>query len=277
MDRFRHLAVTGALIAVTLASAPPLRAQSVPAAALAPAEMEAFLLKAKVTKKKTSKKGVTATIQATLADDRITHDAQIQCVDEASTVFSAGRHTELNFKDTYRYNIGAYRLSLLLGMDNVPMSVKRRHDGKDCAFTWWVDDVQFDEEGRLKQKSIQGPTPERTSMQNAIRLSFDELIQNKDRNQGNMLWTNTWKLWLIDHTRAFRTGNDLLKPEQLTRIDASFLQRLRGLTLEAMGKSMGDIMARDEMSAVIARRDKLVKHFEDRIATRGEAAVLFKM
>jgi hypothetical protein len=44
-----------------------------------------------------------------------------------------------------------------------------------------------------------------------------------------------------------------------------------------MTKSMGDVMQKDEMMAVLARRDKLVKHFEDRIATRGEAAVLFKM
>ena len=33
---------------------------------------------------------------------------------------------------------------------------------------------------------------------------FDELIQNRDRNPGNSLWTTDWKLWLIDHTRAFR-------------------------------------------------------------------------
>ena len=33
---------------------------------------------------------------------------------------------------------------------------------------------------------------------------WDELIQNRDRNQGNILWTHDWTLWLIDHTRAFR-------------------------------------------------------------------------
>ena len=36
-------------------------------------------------------------------------------------------------------------------------------------------------------------------------------------------------------------------------------------------------MQKDEMAAVLVRRDKLVKHFEDRIATRGESVVLFKM
>ena len=244
---------------------------------LSDAAIEQFLLKGKVVRKKTSKKGVTGAIQATLTLGTLTHDAQIQNVDVSQMVFEAGAHTELNFKDTYRYNIGGYRLSRMLGMTNVPMSVKRRHDSKDAAFTWWIDDFMFDEQERLKQKQIQGPTPERTSRQNAVRLVFDELIQNKDRNQGNLIWTTDWTLWLIDHTRAFRLGKDLMKPEQLTRCDRNLLQAMRGLTLDAMMKDMGDIMTKDELAAVIARRDKLVKHFEDRIATRGEAAVLFTM
>ena len=268
------------LVGVLLVGVAPLRAQEVTVARATPlsdATIENFLLKANVIKKKTSKKGVTATIQATLSDGTLTHDAQIQTVDLSKTVFEAGAHTELNFKDTYRFNIGAYRLARLLDMDNVPMSVKRRHDGKDAAFTWWIDDVMFDEEGRMKQQPVQGPDPNRTAKQNANRLVFDELIQNRDRNQGNLVWTKDWKLWLIDHTRAFRLGKDLMKPEQLGRIDGALLARLRTLTIEAMTKSMGDVMQKDEMNAVLTRRDKLVKHFEDRIATRGEAAVLFKM
>jgi hypothetical protein len=248
---------------------------ALPQAALTPAEMEQFLLKAEITRKRGTEKGVTNTIRATLSDGRITHDAQIQTVDIQQNVFQAGAKSELNFKDTYRYNIGAYRLSRLLGMTNVPMSVKRRVDGKDGSMTWWVDDVQFDEGGRLKQKPMQGPDPDRTAKQNAVRLVFDELIQNKDRNAGNLIWTKDWTLWLIDHTRAFRTGKDLMKPDQLNRVDRALLSAIRGLTLEAMTREMGDVMLKAELSAVIDRRDKLVKHFEDRIATVGEDHVLF--
>ena len=54
----------------------------------------------------------------------------------------------------------------------------------------------------------------KTTKQIQIMRVFDELIQNRDRNQGNILWTNDWTMWLIDHTRAFRLGKELLKPEQ---------------------------------------------------------------
>ena len=39
---------------------------------------------------------------------------------------------------------------------------------------------------------------------------WDELIQNKDRNAGNIIWTSDWSMWLIDHTRAFRLGKELV-------------------------------------------------------------------
>ena len=244
---------------------------------LSPEEMDVFLRTAKITKKARIDKGVTDTIRVTLSDGRITHDAQIQTVDIEKTVFEAGRASETNFKDTWRYNVGGYRLARLLGMNNVPMSVKRVIDNKDAAVTWWIDDVQFDEQGRLKQTSRQGPDPERTVKQIASRLVFDELIQNRDRNQGNLLWTKDWTLWLIDHTRAFRLGKNLVKPEQLTRCDRAQLAALRTLTFEAMDKAMGDVMTDDEMKAVLVRRDLLVKHFEARTALLGEAIVLFTM
>jgi hypothetical protein len=253
----------------------PAAPAQVTAADLTPEQMEQFLLTAKVISRKRADKGVTDTIRATLSDGRIVHEAQIQTVDIQQSVFNGGRASEVNFKDTYRYNIGAYRLARLLGMNNIPMSVKRRIDGKDAAVTWWIDDVMFDDGGRLKHQPMRGPDPERTSKQYYVRLAFDELIQNKDRNTGNLIWTKDWTLWLIDHTRAFRLGKELVKPEQLLRADRRFLDAIRGLTLEAMTAAMGDVMTKDEMSAVLVRRNLLLTHFEDRIKRVGEAAVLF--
>jgi hypothetical protein len=236
--------------------------------------MEAFLLKAKVVKIKDAGEGVTASKRATLSDGQTTHDAHIQTVDIASQVFEAGRHTELNFKDSYRYNIAGYRLARLIGLDTVPMSVERNIEGKPAAVTWWVDDVKLDEKARLKLKSL-GPNPGRTTMQIQRMRIFDELIQNRDRNQGNILWTSDWTMWLIDHTRAFRLGKDLLRPDQLTRCDRGLLQRLRDVTSDALAQAVGSSLTKDEQAAVLARRDRIVKLYEDRIARLGEPVVLF--
>ena len=118
------------------------------------------------------------------------------------------------------------------------MSVERAIEGKVAAVTWWVDDVKMDEKERMKTKTL-GPDPGRTSKQIQIMRVWDELIQNRDRNQGNILWTNDWTLWLIDHTRAFRLGQTFLKPENLSRCDRGLLERLRALTPESLAQAVG--------------------------------------
>jgi hypothetical protein len=260
--------------------APTLLAQGAPAptptAALSPEAMEAFLLKARVMNVRDAGSGVTNSRRATLTDGQLTHDVHVQTVDIAQQVFESGRNTELNFKDTYRYNIAGYRVAKLIGLTTVPMSVERAIEGKIAAVTWWVDDVKMDEKERMKTKDL-GPDPVRTNKQIQIMRIWDELIQNRDRNQGNILWTSDWTLWLIDHTRAFRLDPNLRRPDQLSRCDRTLLERLRALTPEILEKAVGSSLTRPEQEALLARRDKIIRHYDDRIARLGEVVVLFTL
>ena len=245
-----------------------------PAPTLSAAEMEAFLLDAELTDVRDAGAGVTGSRRASASDGRLTHDVHIQSVDIRRSRFVArGARVELNFRDSYLYNIAAYRLAVLLGIDNVPMSVLRRVDGRPAAVTWWVDDVAMTEGERIDQRAM-GPDPARTSRQFYTQYVFDELIQNRDRNQGNTLWTTDWKMWLIDHTRAFRQDVELTRPEQLLRIDRELLDALRGLTPEALEAALGDVLSGGERSSVMRRRDLLLQHFDDRIARFGERGVV---
>jgi hypothetical protein len=244
---------------------------------LTPAQMETFLLRAKIVRSRPIGTGVTGALRATLSDGTLTHDAQIQYVNQTRPLFQApGVAAELNFKDAYRYNIAGYRLAVLLGLDNVPMSVERRVDGKGAALTWWLDDVMMDEKERLA-KDAHGPDRERTAMQTHIMRVFDELISNRDRNMGNLLWTNDWKMWMIDHTRAFRLGDELQRPAALLRVERSLLDGMRTLTEPDMRKAIGGSLTTAEVRAVLARRDVIVKLLDAKIAERGEASVLYRL
>jgi hypothetical protein len=275
VDFFRRaplIVIAITLGAVSLAFAG--QGATVTATQLTPEEMETFLLKARVLDVDDAGGGVTGSQRVKLSDGKITHHAHVQTVNISKPVFDAGAHTELNFKDSYRYNIAGYRLARLLGIVTVPMSVERTVNGKVAAVTWWVDDFQMDEKERLKKKTV-GPNALRTANQIQLMRIWDELIQNRDRNQGNILWTTDWTLWMIDHTRAFRLGKDLLKPDELKRCDRSLLARLKELTDESVEKAVGDSLMKAEREAVLARRDRIVRIFEERAAKLGEAVVLF--
>jgi hypothetical protein len=274
MDRFRRASIV-ALVLTLCTSGLVLAGQgSALSSPPSPTEMETFLLKGKIVDTRETGIGVTGSQRAKLTDGTLTHDVHIQTVDIAKPVFEAGQHTEVNFKDSYRFNIAGYRLARLVGISTVPMSVERTVNGKTAAVTWWVDDVQMDEKERLKRKTM-GPNPLRTSHQIQLMRIWDELIQNRDRNQGNILWTGDWTMWLIDHTRAFRLGGELMKPQELTRIDRGLLARLKELTADSVAKAVGESLMKGEQEAVLKRRDRIVKLYEERAAKIGEAAVFF--
>jgi hypothetical protein len=274
MDRFRRAPIV--VLSLTLCTAALALAgqDKAPPSLPNPGEMEIFLLNGKILNVREAGAGVTGSQRATVTHGVLTHDVHIQTVDIAKPVFEAGQHTELNFKDSYRFNIAGYRLARLIGINTVPMSVERSVNGKTAAVTWWVDDVQMNEKDRLARKTM-GPNPLRTSNQIQLMRIWDELIQNRDRNQGNILWTSDWTMWLIDHTRAFRLGKDLMKPDDLTRIDRNFLSRLKGLTKESVANAVGDSLLKAEQEAVLSRRDRIVKLYEERAARIGDTAVLF--
>ena len=238
-------------------------------------QQETFLRTARIVAKRSTNTGITDSIRATLTDGRLTHDAQVQSVDIAKPIIQTPQGTEINFKDTYRYNIAGYRLARLLGIEHVPVSVDRKVDGKDAAVTWWIDDVMMDEQGRMKRPDPMGPNAGLTGRQIYVMRVFDELIQNTDRNMGNILWTRDWTMWLIDHTRAFRFSTKLANVARLTRCDEVLLRGMRDLTLETLMTTMGRNLGRDEIRALLARRDLIVRHFDAKIAAQGYAAVVY--
>ena len=79
-----------------------------------------FLLNAKVIASKQGGKSVTHPWKLTLTDGTITHDASFQPVDEHKTQMAlADGRTEINFVDSYHYNIAGYDLARMLGMNNM--------------------------------------------------------------------------------------------------------------------------------------------------------------
>ena len=85
----------------------------------------------------------------------------------------------------------------------VPVCVEREVGGDRGAVDWWVDGVLMDEKARIAG-NISPPDVAAWNRQMATIRLFDQLIYNMDRSQENLLITTTWKVWMIDHTRAFR-------------------------------------------------------------------------
>jgi len=234
-------------------------------------QKEEFLLHAKIVRTETLDQGVTLASRAELMRDGIEHDGQLQNVEISKPSYPPPRGYELNFKDSYKFNIAAYRLNRLLGLGMVPVSVPRVVRGKASAVTWWVDDVEMREKTRyLKKLSPPDRTQWNRQMHN-VRV-FDQLIYNTDRNLGNLVITNTWKIWMIDHTRAFRIHERLDTPRNLLKCGRELFAAMKTLTREELDRELDDHLTKSEIKALLARRDLIVALFEDKTREKGESA-----
>jgi hypothetical protein len=240
-------------------------------------EKEDFLRTAEIVRSEIIPGGTTRSSRATLRNGRGTHDAHIQSIDVAATKFEgvAGQW-EINFRDTYKFNLAAYIMDRILGMDMIPPTVERKVGKRPAAVTWWIDDVLMDEKERLRRQE-KPPIPERTRWNRQIHIVrvFDQLIANKDRNFGNIVITRGWNVWIIDHTRAFRAYKELFRPDDLVRCDRALLEGMRALDRKTLVERIGMYLTDMEIDGLLARRDRIVKLFDDKAAGEGKDVVLF--
>jgi hypothetical protein len=234
-----------------------------------------FLLKAKIIQSHKTSKGVTAPSRLTLTDGSLTHDAAFQSIDEQRGYMDlADGTTEVQFGDSFHFNIAAYELAKLLGLgDMVPVTVERKHEGQSGSLSWWLP-AKFDEQERRNQK-LEPPDVNAWNMQLNTMWVFSQLVYDTDRNQTNMLIGENWKLWMIDFSRAFRLHHKLENPALLVMCDRQFLERLRRLDEREVLEKTKPHLSKDRVKAIMARRDLIVAHFEKLIAEKGEKAVLY--
>jgi hypothetical protein len=238
-------------------------------------QMRNFLLHAKVVESKQGGKGVTSPYRLTLKQGTMVHDGSFQSIDEYKPLkqFDNGK-TEANFRDSFKYNIAAFELAVMLGLgDMMPVTVERKWEGKIGSLSWWLPVVM--DEGKRLSKHIEPPDLNAWNKQMSKMLVFAQLVYDTDRNAGNMLISEDWHLWMIDFSRAFRLMTSLENKNNLQMCDRQLLQKLRQLDAAEVERKTKRWLTKEEINGVIARRDRIVAIFDDLIAKKGEKAVLY--
>src|SRR5205814_4225854 len=237
-------------------------------------QIRQFLLTAKVVKSEHTKKGITDPWRLTLTDGTATHDASFQSIDEHKATKQLASGTELRFVDSYKYNIAAYQLAELVGMDDMlPVYVERKWKGDTGSLSWWLP-VKMDEVERHKQKLTPPDSDAWNHQMYRVRV-LDQLVYDNDPNLTNVLIGENWKIWRVDFTRAFRLSKDLRDPKDVEHCDRQLLEKLKALDGNELAEKTKGYLTKDEVKAVMARRDKIVALLQKLIAEKGESEVLY--
>ncbi len=256
-------------------------AQFTPEEIAARGEIERFLLAAPIVASKPLGEGVTGSLKVTLRLGSV----------ERSAVWKGVTGSPLGVPDEWRYEIAAYRMDKLLGLNMIPPTVEKEMGGRKGSLQLWAETecslLDVMDKGLEVDPAAAGPM----ARGKYIVRAFDSLIANVDRTQQNIRYTCDWRTILIDHSRSFRSSNEsaesLLygrrgtrktadgRPFSIRSLPREFLRNMKALTRETVASAMGVYLTRAEIGAVLSRRDLLVKDIEDLIVEQGEAEVLY--
>src|SRR6266478_2663397 len=75
--------------------------------------------------------------------------------------------------------------------------------------------------------------------------------------------------------RAFRLNTDVKNSKDLVRCDRQLLEKLKALDGNTLTEKTNHYLSKDEVKAVMVRRDKIVAQFQKLIAEKGDKEVLY--
>jgi hypothetical protein len=193
---------------------------------------------------------------------------------------------EMGRPDRWRYEIAAYRVDRLLGLNMVPLTIERRYNENKGSLQLWMDS-----EMSLKKKNDnKTPVPPRYAFgwnrSTYLHRAFDNLIGNEDRHANNILITKDWRMILIDHERSFRTSKKFTDkliytekhpegPKLMKELPRALVEKLKGLTAEAIKGAVGEYLEDEEIKAVLLRRDLILAEIDRLIKKNGEENTLY--
>lgn len=202
--------------------------------------LEQWLTEAEVVSVEELNAGVTDPQRVTLRKDGV----------ELRAVFSKS--------DGFEYEVAAYELDRMIGLDMVPVTVPRTIDRKRGILQFWVDGSVSLRVILEQQLQFSGWCD--TAPQYKLMSVFDVLIHNTGRTQESALFTTEWMLVLIGHSRAFPTHGKapVLLSKGGVQVPPSLAKRLAALDRGALQAQLGPYLNRKQIDGLLKRRDQLL-------------------
>lgn len=211
-------------------------------------EVEEYLRSAPVVKFETIELGVTHPQRAWLAPGGLVDSI-------AWKPIRPGMYS--GYWESWKNEVAAYELDKLLQIHMVPPTVAKKIKGAEGAAVYWVHDTRMWKD----LKNVAKPnTPEWNTQMMHMKM-FDNLIGNIDDNAGNILVSNNWTVYLIDHSRAF--VRDTTMPQRLQNIDPSLWARVKALDEPRLKTALDEYLDGGAIRAILKRRDKMIKEVEE--------------
>lgn len=233
-------------------------------------EIEDALSTAKIVKVKDLGTGITNPQKFTLDNGKFEFAGVFKTIDERKHgLTKLANSVEMDFKDSWMFEVAAYELDKLLDLNMVPVTVERSYNGKKGSLQLWIENCMT--ERVRKEKNLTAPDTAGWNRQIYKVRVFDNLIYNIDRNLGNLLIDANWKIYMIDHSRCFKNMDLLQHPKDLSSFSRSLIDGLRKLDEKSIQESCGKYLTKTEIKMMLKRRDQILAMCDQLHTKKGDS------
>jgi hypothetical protein len=157
--------------------------------------------------------------------------------------------------------LAAYRLDRMLGLDMVPVTVRREIAGQQGTLQFVPAATLSERERVADGKGDVAPCS--LERQRRAMYVYDALIHNPARTPLSMLYSpDNWQLMLVNHENSFSIKND--RPTYLKNIELTIGDQWRTALLEMddekLRTSLVDVLDKRRLAALANRRDALIEN-----------------
>lgn len=218
---------------------------------------------------------ITSPLRVTLTDGNRTVRAVFKDEHTLYPTFRFGDGREVKrVRDTYKHEIAAFQLDLLLGLGFVPPCVERKIDSRTGSLCLWIESSRPEDERR--EQGLVPPDPEKfVNDVREVRL-FQQLIADLDySNIRNLVVDDNFKVYKVDSSMAFYADPRLFKGLDSQHISRRFLDALRSLERTSLDRALEPWLTRSELKYLVKRRERILERADRLVAEHGEGEVLF--
>lgn len=238
--------------------------------------IEKLLLEAQIIRSKDIGEGVTKPQRLYLKTDEF----------DLSGIWKNPKGMRDGFLEGWKYEIAAYRLDKLLGLNMIPPTVERAYKKRKGSLQYWVTSEMSDLDRMEKGIGIPRSVADHWNKRKYLTRAFDSLIANEDRTQQNIRYTSDWRTILIDHSRSFRSAKRFTKRlmygekgfkgnKPIRQLPRDFVEKIKALTYEQINTAVEDTLTDKEIKAVMARKILLLNEIAKAIKEKGEEEFLY--
>ena len=206
---------------------------------------------------------------------------------EASGAWKNPSGIQGGYLEGWRYEIAAYELDKLLGLNMIPPTVEREFQGNKGSLQLWVKVMMNDLERMNDRISVPAGSAKHWERMKYLTRAFDGLIANEDRTQQNILYTEDWRTILIDHSRSFRSakkfterlvvGKNALgaRPLPIRELPRVFVGKIKALDPSSLMNAVGPWLEKKEIESILIRKKLLLDEIAGSVKETGEGKALY--